>query len=103
MQPVANPALPEIARRLPADTAYQITRTAERLGFTDYSDVLAEVANVVIRTTASPKGAAMPTLAGNSFPSPPLAARASTGSAAALLGRTNSSPKPARSKRRHSP
>jgi len=37
MQPVMNPELPEIARALPADTAYQITRTAERLGFTDYS------------------------------------------------------------------
>ena len=49
MKPVANPELPEIARALPADSAYQITRTAERLGFTDYSDVLAEVANAVIR------------------------------------------------------
>jgi len=44
MQPVANPEIPEIARVLSADTAYQITRRAERLGFTDYSDVLAEVA-----------------------------------------------------------
>lgn len=47
MQPVTNPELPEIARALPADTAYQIIRTAKRLGFTGYSDVLAEVANAV--------------------------------------------------------
>ena len=33
MRPVANPELPEIARALPADTSYQITRTAERLGY----------------------------------------------------------------------
>jgi len=56
MHPVANPELPQIARALPADTAYQIARTAERLGFTDYSDVLAEVANAVIRKAARPKG-----------------------------------------------
>ena len=54
MQPVANPALPQIAKALPADAAFQIARTAERLGFTDYSVVLAEVANVVIRKTAIP-------------------------------------------------
>jgi hypothetical protein len=47
MQPMTNLELPQIARALPADTAYQIIRTAERLGFTDYSDVLAEVANAV--------------------------------------------------------
>jgi hypothetical protein len=29
---------------------------AERLGFTDYSDVLAEVANAVTRKTANPEG-----------------------------------------------
>src|SRR5262249_5470207 len=55
MRPVTNPELPELARAVPADTAYQITRTAERLGFTDYSDVLAEVANAVIRKAARPK------------------------------------------------
>ena len=49
MRPVANPELPEIARVLPADVAYQTMRVAERLGFTDYSDVLAEVANAVTR------------------------------------------------------
>ena len=55
LRPVANPELPEIARALPAGTIYQIIRTAERLGFTDYSDVLAEVANAVTRTGCPPK------------------------------------------------
>ena len=55
MRSVTNPELPEIARVLPADTAYQIMRTAERLGFTDYSDVLAEVANAIARKAARPK------------------------------------------------
>ena len=54
MRPVANPELPEIARVLPADAAYQTMRVAERLGFTDYSDVLAEVANAVTRDAARP-------------------------------------------------
>jgi hypothetical protein len=49
MHPIANPPLPQIASELRADAAFQITRTAERLGFTDYSDVLAEVANAVTR------------------------------------------------------
>jgi DNA primase len=80
MQPITNPELPEIARALPADTAYQITRTAERLGFTDYSDVLAEVANAVTRRAACPKGVphgAMPWLARSSFPYPPLTTQSS--------------------------
>ena len=49
MRPIALPELPEIARMLPAGTACQIARVAERLGITDYSDVLAEVANAVTR------------------------------------------------------
>jgi DNA primase len=71
MRPVTNPELPELARVLPAETAYQITRTADRLGFTDYSDVLAEVANAVTRKAARPKAIrrnAAPRLAGASFP-----------------------------------
>ena len=60
MRPVANPELPVIARALPADTAYQIARTAERLGFTDYSDVVAEVANAVTRRAGRPKGSRRP-------------------------------------------
>jgi DNA primase catalytic core len=96
MRPVANPELPEIARALPADTIYQIIRTAERLGFTDYSDVLAEVANAISRNTARPKGVphyAAPQLAGKSFPHPPTPIPVSTGLAAVRPGRPGSGPK----------
>ena len=99
MQPVANPELPEIARALPADTAYQITRTAERLGFTDYSDVLAEVANAVIRQAARPGHVphdAAPQLAGKSFPHPPSPVPFSTGLAAVRPAGPGSRPKLAR-------
>jgi DNA primase len=74
MRPVANPELPEIARVLPAEVAYQTMRVAERLGFTDYSDVLAEVANAVTRGAAQPGSRAArgaPQLASSSFPNPP--------------------------------
>jgi hypothetical protein len=74
MRPVANPELPEIARVLPADAAYQIMRVAERLGFTDYSDVLAEVANAVTRGPARPGNRAA-RLAASGFPHPPAAIR----------------------------
>jgi hypothetical protein len=90
MQPVVNPELPEIARALPADTAYQITRAAARLGFIDYSDVLAEVANAVTRKAARPKGfphGAAPRLAGSSFPHPPLTIRDDGEPAMARKGR----------------
>jgi DNA primase catalytic core len=78
MRPVANPELPEIARVLPADAAYQIARTAERLGITDYSDVLAEVANAITQRAGHPKGIpheTAPKLANAGFPHPPLAMR----------------------------
>ena len=78
MRPVANPELPEIARALPADVTYQTMRVAERLGFTDYSDVLAEVANAVTRDAARPGNRAAdraPQLAASSFPHPPVAIR----------------------------
>jgi DNA primase len=78
MRPVANPELPEIARVLPADAAYQTMRVAERLGFTDYSDVLAEVANAVTRDAARPGSRAArraPQLAASSFPNPPTTTR----------------------------
>lgn len=91
LQPVADPALPEIAGTLPADAAFQITHTAERLGFTDYSDVLAEVANAVTRKTADPKDNshhAAATLAGGSFPRPPQAGHAGTELALAQEGQT---------------
>jgi DNA primase len=74
MRPVANPELPEIARILPADAAYQTMRVAERLGITDYSDVLAEVANAVTRDAAQP-GSRAPhrasQLTASGFPHPP--------------------------------
>jgi DNA primase len=79
MRPVTNPELPELARALPADSAYQIARTAERLGFTDYSDVLAEVANAVTRKAARPKAVrpnVAPRLSDASFPhKPPVTQR----------------------------
>jgi len=99
MRPVANPELPEIARMLPADTICQIIRTAERLGFTDYSDVLAEVANAVTRNTARPRvapHAPAPQLAGESFPHPPPTVPASTGLAAVRPGGPGTRPKLAR-------
>ena len=76
MRPVANPEIPEIARVLLADAAYQIMRVAERLGFTDYSDVLAEVVNAVTRDAVRPGRRAAreaPQLAASSFPNPPAA------------------------------
>jgi DNA primase len=72
MRPVANPKLPQIARILPADA--QTMRLAERLGFTDYSDVLAEVANAVTRHADRPGNRTAdraPQLAASSFPHPP--------------------------------
>jgi len=78
MRPVANPELPEIARVLPADVACQTMRVAERLGFTDYSDVLAEVANAVTRDAVPPGNRladGAPRLAASSFPHPPATIR----------------------------
>ena len=72
MRPVTNPELPEIARVLPADAACQIMRVAERLGFTDYSDVLAEVANAVTRGLVRPGNRAA-RLAASGFPHLPAA------------------------------
>jgi DNA primase len=99
MRPVANPELPEIARSLPADIICQIMRTAERLGITDHSDVLAEVANAVTRNPARPEGVrpdAAPRLAAMSFPHPPATTPFSTGRAAVRPGRPGSHPKLAR-------
>ena len=78
MRPIANPELPQIARLLPADVAYQTMRVAERLGFTEYSDVLAEVANAVTRDAARPGNHTpdrAPQLAASSFPHPSAAIR----------------------------
>jgi DNA primase len=99
LRPVANPELRDIAGALPADAIYQITRTAERLGITDYSDVLAEVANAVTRNAARPKGVphdAAPQLAGQSFPHPPSAIPVNTGPAAVRPGKPGSRPRLAR-------
>jgi DNA primase len=96
MRPVANPELPEIARALPADSAYQIARTAERLGITDYSDVLAEVANAVTRQVGHPKGIpreTAPKLANAGFPQPPLAIQRRAEPAAVRLVRPGTRPK----------
>jgi hypothetical protein len=82
MRPVANPEIPEIARVLPADAAYQIMRVAERLGFTDCSDVLAEVANAVTHDAARPAARRAPQLAAGSFPHPPATIRHGDGHAA---------------------
>jgi hypothetical protein len=78
MHPIANPPLPQIVGELRAAAAFQITRTAERLGFTDYSDVLAEVANAVTRKPLKATDNsynATPMLVEASFPRPPPAAR----------------------------
>ena len=90
---VDNPELPQIARVLPADTAFQAVRTAARLDF-DVSDVLTVVANAVTLNARSPKGQERtlrdnpdrtrpapdreaPRLAGTGFPHPPLSPHAS--------------------------
>jgi DNA primase len=73
MRPVVLPELPEIAGLLPAETAYQIARVAERLGIADYSDVVAEVANASSRPPppGPARGDRAPRLAAASFPQPP--------------------------------
>ena len=88
LRPAANPELAKIARILPGDTPYQVMRTAGRLGVTDCSDVLAEVANAATGI-ARPGNRAPPhlrdghdrshsiqdapaRLAGSDFPRPPL-------------------------------
>ena len=90
---VDNPELPQIARILPADTAFQTVRTAAKLDL-DVSDVLTMVANAVTLSARSPKGQEpalrdnpdrtrpalrreAPRLAGTSFPHPPLSPHAS--------------------------
>src|SRR5215469_14923736 len=87
--PVEIPELPQIAAALPAETAYQVVRTAVKLGF-DATEVMAEVANTVTRDAHPPKGRALARhgtrerarpvpspeparLAGASFPLQPLA------------------------------
>jgi hypothetical protein len=88
----------QIARTLPAETAFQVVRTTCTLGL-DVSDVTAEVANAANRSARSSKGQrraprddpravradrnpVTPELASTSFPQPPLAARAGLASGA---------------------
>jgi hypothetical protein len=78
MRPVANPVLTKITRAVPADTAYQISHVAERLAFTDYSDILAEVTNAVVRKASHTSHAAPPQIAKRSFPHTPLTAKNDT-------------------------
>jgi DNA primase len=101
LRPVACPELTEIAGRLPTDTAYQIARTADRLGF-EVSDVLAEVVNAVTRAACTPKAGhrdqcnslnrshpgvhgTPARLAAGSFPRPPLARHGAVAPAAPAL------------------
>ena len=95
LRSVDNPEIPQIARTLPAETSYQIVRTAGKLSF-DCTDVLAEVANAITRNTLSaghqsrrlhydqvrspiaPQPSAA-RLASTSFPRPPLASQAGPG------------------------
>jgi DNA primase len=59
LRPRANPELPAIARLLPLDATSQIVRVAERLDLEDHSEVLAEVANALVKEQANtPKGPA---------------------------------------------
>jgi DNA primase len=106
LRPVASPELTQIARRLPADTAYQIMRTAASLGF-EASDVLAEVISAATQDARFPKAGrrdlrndlegGYPTthatparLAGSSFPRPPPAQQA-VAAPAASAGRPTAS------------
>jgi len=99
LRSVTSRDLTQTARGLPADTAYQIMRTADRLGF-EASDVLAEVVNAASRTERSPRAgrrdlghgigrghpaanATPARLASSSFPRPPLVRRGATAATSA--------------------
>ena len=74
MQPVTPPQAPAIAQALPPDTAFQVTRLADKLGLT-ITETAIEVANAITRQSArgtlnQPTTAA---LAAGSFPVNPLA------------------------------
>jgi DNA primase len=68
MRPVLIPQLPQVARNLPADTASQAVRLADRLGF-PADEVLIEIANAVTRQAGQRTAAR---LAVGSFPTAPL-------------------------------
>jgi DNA primase len=69
--PAEIPGLGAITALIPADTAYQMVRTATQLG-TDLTDVLTETASVIAATPEQPP----PSAAAASFPRPPLASQA---------------------------
>jgi DNA primase len=73
MRPVVSPQVPAIAKALPADTAFQVTRLADRLGF-PVIDVVTEIANAVTRQPATPAAPRQLTvgLVIDSFPAGPL-------------------------------
>jgi DNA primase len=74
MQPVTPPQSPAIAQALPPDTAFQVTRLADKLGFT-ITETTIEVANAVTRQPPSRGTLNQPTtarLAARSFPVNPL-------------------------------
>ncbi len=54
LRPIANAEMPAIARMIPASTACQIVRVADRLK-TDCAEVIVEMANEVSRKAAAPK------------------------------------------------
>lgn len=100
-RPVDTPELPRIAQILPADSTYQVMRTAGALEF-DVTEVLTAVANAVTDSAPSPKGhtprrddreRARPTsgpeaprLADTSFPAAALPTPASAVRAASATG-----------------
>jgi hypothetical protein len=51
LHPITHPELPAIARILPAGAICQVIRTADRTN-SDYSDITAEMANAISRSTA---------------------------------------------------
>jgi len=67
LRPLAIPQLPDIARMLPSDIAFQVTRLADQLGFTA-SDILIEIANTATRQARHPPPGAAARLAASGFP-----------------------------------
>jgi DNA primase len=115
LRPVYSSELSQIAPILPADTAYQIARIADRLGC-DACDVLAEVANTITRRPHPPKGpgvtqlpspgdiesACPPTaaqLARTSFPRSPAPAQVNTACSARRPAPSVNRSRPARTTR----
>jgi DNA primase len=76
LRPATPLQAPAIARALPADTAFQVTRLADRLGLT-ITETAIEVANAVTRQSTAqgtPKQPTAARLAAGSFPRDPVVA-----------------------------